>query len=176
MRPRFLLPCCLILFACAGSPPSSELGKLYRDNLEDAGGGSASALAETESRRAGRVFRVRELAAQGPIESIEDRLFAASILLDSPEMRDLTLAEDLALSAALDGDDRGFPLAAEAIDRQCLTLGQPQRYGTQYVWSPQDETWSLYPTDPATSDAERRSMGVPTLAEARALAAELDAR
>jgi hypothetical protein len=46
-----------------------------------------------------------------------------------------------------------------------MLRGEPQRYGTQYVSVP-GYGWVLYRWDPATTDAERASMGVPPLAEA----------
>ena len=61
-----------------------------------------------------------------------------------------------------------FEVAAEAIDRELLKGDQPQRYGTQYVYEPIVKKWSLYTWDETTTDAERRAMGVPPLAEALA--------
>jgi len=117
--------------------------------------------------------RVRELLDEGAELTNVERLYAAALLLDSAALEDLARAQDLALQAAAAGEDRGFPLAAEAIDRQLLTLGRPQRYGTQYVWSASTATWALYPTDPVTGDVERRAMGLVSLAEARARASLL---
>ena len=167
-----LLAAALALPGCRSSG-ATELEALYEENLADDGQGGGEALRKAESRRVARIARVRLLTADPQALSLEERLFGAAVLLDSSDLSDLGLAEDLALSAAEAGDDRGFPLAAEAIDRQCLVLGQPQRYGTQYIWSPETQRWSLYSTDPATTDAERRAMGLASLSEARALAADL---
>lgn len=178
IAPLLLLAC---LAGCSAPRPASErLEALYDESLADEGSVEPDELAAAELRRSRRVAEVRELVADARREerplSPEQRLFAAAVLLDGTDASDLALAERLALEAAEQGDDRGFPLAAEAIDRQCLVLGLPQRYGTQYAWSPQSGRWSLYPIDPATSDAERRAMGLPSLAEARARAAELQGR
>jgi len=86
----------------------------------------------------------------------------------------LVIAGNELLDAAERGAEEGFPLAAEAIDRECLQLGVPQRYGTQYVFSPVTGEWLLYQWDPATSDVERRAMGVPPLSEALARVRELN--
>lgn len=172
-----LLALALACGACSstgGREGSERLEALWEENLADAGDDDPAGQAEVEARRAARVAEVRELVERSDSSlTAEQRLFAAAVLLDASDPLDLRLAERLALDAAAAGEERGFPLAAEAIDRQCLVLGLPQRYGTQYVWSPASGRWSLYPTDPATSDVERRAMGVPELAEAIARAEEL---
>ncbi|MEM7309801.1 MAG: hypothetical protein AAF682_24205 [Planctomycetota bacterium] len=150
------------LFACAGTP-SHELEAMYlasRD--EDSHGSSAGELYEIEQQRREWIGVVRELYANGDIQTDLDRLYAAELLLESDSTEDLGLARDLALEAAENGDDRGFPLAAEAIDRSLMKQGLPQRYGTQYVYLP-EFGWILYRWNERVTDAERTAMGVPPI-------------
>ncbi len=175
MRLATALVCLGLAASCLGACASGRapsLRGLYEENRDDRGGGSDEEQAAAEGRRAARVAQVRARVEGGEALSDADKLHAAAVLLDADDVAALALARSLALEAAEAGDERGFPLAAEAIDRQCVLLGVPQRYGTQYVRL--GKGWALYPTDPATGDAERRAMGLPTLAEATARAGELE--
>ncbi len=152
-----LLP--FALGALAGCQSSvSQLS--YEELYERSRSGGTVSVEEIEAR----LNRVRELMATPPAP--EDRLFAAVLLLDSPEIDEVGQARDLALLAAQEGDDRGFRLAAEAIDRKLMLEGSPQRYGTQYIYSPAIKRWTLYTWDPATTDQQRATMGVLPLADA----------
>ena len=151
--------------SCAVSP-SRDLERMYRWSLEEPGNDLSRAdLARLEGRRRDWIRTTREYVDQGALATDLDRLYAASLLLDSDSLGDLGLARDLALEAAKNGEDDGYPLAAEAIDRSLMKQGLPQRYGTQYVHLP-EFGWVLYRWNEAISDAERRAMGVPTIAEA----------
>ena len=166
-RPLLALGLALVpaLWACAASA-SPRLERLYAMSLAKPGdAGDRGALAALERERMGWIEEVRELHARGALVTERDLLIATTLLLDSPDVGDLDLARDLALEAAKRGDDRGFPLAAEAIDHALMLRGEPQRYGTQYVEVP-GYGWVLYRWDPLTTDAERASMGVPPIAEA----------
>jgi hypothetical protein len=46
--------------------------------------------------------------------------------------------------------------------------GKPQWYGTQVEFMEVLTKWRLYPVDPRTTDEQRKTMGVPPLAELRA--------
>jgi hypothetical protein len=160
------LAAALGLAACANPGTSQRLERLYARSLAEPGDvGAALDLARLEEQRQEAAAEARRLHAEGKLASDRDRLIAATLLLDSPELADLELARDLALDVAQRGDDRGFPLAAEAIDRSLYLQGLPQRYGTQYAHVP-GYGWVLYRWDERTTDAERTGMGVPTLAEA----------
>jgi hypothetical protein len=152
----------VVLASCAG--PS--LASLYRESQDaPAEFATPSELSAFELRRAERLHRVRERIESG-LTDPQDMLFAAATLLDSHSFEDLELARDLALSASAAGDARGLPLAADAIDRALMLADRPQKFGTQYSFDPLAGEWSLYSWDPATTDEERRAMGVPTLSEA----------
>jgi hypothetical protein len=54
-----------------------------------------------------------------------------------------------------------------------MTLGKPQRYGTQFKRDP-GGPWYLYPVDPAVTDEERARWNVPPLAELKKRAEALN--
>jgi len=166
IRRALLLVLLLLPTAACSSTASPRLEKLYELSLEDPGDAAdRRALASLGRRRLEWAGEVREMHAEGKLKTDRDLLIAATLLLDSPELDDLDLARDLALEAAERGDDRGFPLAAEAIDHGLMLRGEPQRYGTQYVDVP-GYGWTLYRWDPLTTDVEREAMGVPPIAVA----------
>lgn len=171
--PRSIPLIAFCLLGCAGNP-SARLERMYDQSLEADGSlASPRDLARVEERRRDWIEEVRSLHAKGRILSDLDLLHAASLLMDSDDLDDLILARDLALEAAERGEDRGFPLAAEAVDRSLMKQGLPQKYCTQYAYLP-EHGWVLYRWDEAVSDVERRAMGVPTLGEALELLKRLN--
>ncbi len=115
-----------------------------------------------------RTKRVRELVKEGRVRSQEEQMLAALVLIDSGNADDMTMARRLALSAAESGADEAYPIAAIAIDREHYLRGEPQRFGTQYVYEPVFSRWRLHQVDPRTTDEERAAFGVPPLAEIEA--------
>ena len=60
----------------------------------------------------------------------------------------------------------GFTVQAHATDRLLVTRrARYQLYGTVIIYEPALKRHQLYPVDPSTTDAIRRSMGVPSLAQ-----------
>lgn len=168
-----------MLLAAAGcASPARQVHRMYLDLHEDVRADATTEEAERKlaARQHERVLRVREICDSGPLEGAQPNLEAAVILVASDELGDLLLAEKLAIESARLGEDLGFRVAAEAVDKLRIKQGQPQRYGTQYAFEPALGRWRLYPCDPATTDAERRAMGVPSLAELEAGERELNER
>lgn len=174
--PRFLVPFLAVaaLAACR-TPEPRGLDEAYRETLQvrTAVGFNARAGGAEE-----RLARSRELVlgmvSSGRIRSPGEHALAAFVLTSSRELADLDLAHRLALRAGELGDARGWPIAAEALDRALYLQGQPQRFGTQYVYEPVLQRWALYPVDPTTSDEERSEFGIPPLAALRAWEEELN--
>lgn len=158
-----ILACAALAPACRATDPSRRLAQLYERRETEAGETSGPATRPIESR-AREVARMHE---QGKIVHSEDMLIAALLLYDSRSLDNVMLSRELALRAVELGDLRGLPIAAEAEDIELMIRGLPQRYGTQYVYDPVLERWSLYPVNPKTSDSERRTMGIVSLEEAR---------
>ncbi|WNG44657.1 tetratricopeptide repeat protein [Archangium minus] len=111
--------------------------------------------------------RVSELLDAGAAKTGADFFAAALVFQHGNALEDYARARELAAEAARRGHPRGLWLTAAAWDRWLMKAGQPQRFGTQYQLDKATGKMSLYPVDPAVTDAERERWGVPPLAEIR---------
>lgn len=134
-------------------------------------------------RDAGRRTQVLALLAAGEIRTAADFLNAAVIFQHGSTAKDTRLALAFATVAVqldqLDHkpDSAAMQMMANAWDRTLLKDKQPQWYGTQYVRSNLDGPWRLYKVNPtAITDAQRRKLGLPTIEQAEAAVAALNAR
>jgi len=118
-------------------------------------------------RHAERAAEVRKMVEAGQVKTGIDQFHAAVILVETSDLEMLKLSEQLATQASEQGVELAKRVAAEAIDKQLVKRRLPQRYGTQYEWVHVLRAWRLYPIDPLTTDADRKAMGVPPLAEIR---------
>ncbi len=155
------------LLASACSTPSSKIGRMYASLQEDVASHKTGSLPDPklQQRNEERADEVREIVTKEPLESPESKLHAAVLLVESLKPENLALAESLGREAGLAGEKLGFRVAAEAVDKQLVGRGLPQRYGTQFEWVFVLQAWRLYPIDPTTTDADRRAMEVHPLAE-----------
>lgn len=162
-----LLPLALLLVLAACQSTTARLKTLYGDSLRDRlGDGPFESLDEDFlERQEERREEVRRLVKAEQLVTAEDFLYAGVILSTSSHPDDLTAAWASGLKAAELGNDLGFRVAAEAIDRVQMVSGAPQRYGTQYYYVDVLQKWRLYPVDEKTSDEERAAMGVEPMAE-----------
>ena len=163
---RLLILLCLIsLTACRTT--SQRLGVMVDETRRDLteGGAFVSLDDQFVSAQQSRIEKVRAFNEAGELQSAKDYYNASWILVSSQKPDDLILARDLALESVERGDDRAFRIAATAIDKLLRIEGKPQRYGTQYEYIEFLRRWRLYPIDPATTDAERESMGIQPLRE-----------
>jgi len=162
-----ILPLLLVGLLGACSTPSQELRTMYADSLGERLGGDQFTSLDDEYvlHQEARREKVRGYVEQELLVTPEDYLYAGIILSTSPFEDDLIAASASGLKSAELGDNRGFRVAAEAIDRLQMHRGEPQRYGTQYYYLEVIQKWRRDPVNPATTDAERAAMGVPPLAE-----------
>jgi hypothetical protein len=175
LLPLFLA--CLFA-ACATTDPyglekierMDSVEKLYKQSVADLQGKNLmGGLSETFlTRQTMRIERTRELYQEGKVSSAKDCMYAAALLVSSSLLEDLQLARELGFRASQLGEPRGLPVAAEAIDKLCVALGEPQKYGTQIVYIQVLDRFRLEPVDPATSDEERAAMGLPPRLELEA--------
>ncbi len=142
--------------------PSAMYEGMTRDL--DRRGGSASVFRVTDERQAERWAEMIRRVEEGELRTAEDHFYAGAILVRSSDMQHLIIAESLGRQATILGDQRGQPVAAEAVDRQAFIEGAPQTYGTQYVYSHVLSKWQIYELDPSTTDEDRKAAGLPPLA------------
>jgi len=173
-----LLPTALLALALLGGcrSTSESLRIMYGNSVRDrTGEGNFSRLDESYlEQQENRYEIVRGYIKDEKLQSAEDYLYAGVILSTSGFEDDLVAAGACGLKAAELGEDRGFRVAAEAVDRRLMLAGRPQRYGTQYYYVEVIQKWRLYPVDPKTTDLERQAMGVGTFEQLRAREAELN--
>ncbi|MBE9099881.1 hypothetical protein [Vacuolonema iberomarrocanum] len=126
-------------------------------------------LSTVSAKDIARLNRVKQLYREGKIRTGADYFYAALILQHSNDsVEDYLLAHDFCLVSIVKGYKRARWLAAATEDRFLVSLGRPQRFGTQYRVD-DEGGWKLYEVDPAATDSLRQAMNVPPLAEARSL-------
>ena len=125
-----------------------------------------------------RRTRVDEMLAAGEVRTGNDYFHAAMIFQHGLEPQDYEKAHGLARRAVELGCENSAArwLTAATWDRYQMSRGQPQWYGTQYIKRGADAPFELYEVDEsAVTDEDRRTLGVPPLAEARARAERMNA-
>lgn len=116
---------------------------------------------------------LRTLLAQGRLTTAGD-LYAAAFIFQHGNCAAHYRVANLLAAQALDRGHAGAGrLYAATLDRWRLSLGGPQRFGTQFTGDARGCEFRLAPLDPDTTDAERARYGVPPLAELEARAAGL---
>lgn len=174
---RFLLLASLLTLATACRSTSDRLEVMVDETRRELSGEMLAGISNDFVRQQeGRIERIKGFAEKGELTTATDYYNASWILVASQKEADLSLARDFALKAVELGDERGFRIAATAIDKLNRIDGLPQRYGTQYEFNQFLGRWRLYPVDPATTDAERESMGIPPLRELYERERELNER
>lgn len=127
---------------------------------------------EVSKRDVAREARVREMLAEGTVNTGADYYHAALICQHSMELGGIQLAHELSMISGALGDMRGRWLMAASYDRLLNRLDQPQRFGTQYRQKG-NEPMSLGEISPGVTDAMRKAINVPTLEEAKAREEEM---
>lgn len=113
---------------------------------------------------AARRTEVMGYLEDGKLTTRADFYYAAFLFQHGDLPEHYKLANRLAARAVVLGHDARWIYAA-TLDRYLLSVGERQRFGTQYT-SYDGCTYILEPTDPEVSDAYRALYGVPSLAAA----------
>jgi hypothetical protein len=124
-------------------------------------------------RDAARLKRVKELYAQNQLKTGRDYYHAAMILQHSDVADDYLLAHELCVAAISKGDARAKWLAAASEDRFLMNISRPQRFATQFRCDGPNCEFHLYKVDEGVTDELRRTLDVPSLAEAKAREARM---
>jgi hypothetical protein len=114
-----------------------------------------------------RLRRAKELYTEDQLRTGKDYFNAALILQHSDAPDDYLLAHELCIVAIKKGAGVES-LAAASEDRFLMSIGRPQRFGTQYRSDGPNAPFRLYKMDSGVTDTLRRMMNVPSLAEAKA--------
>ena len=155
---------------------NEELRRLRNEDQSDRAPAAIDWTVVTPRDRA-RLKRVKELFAADSLRTANDYVRSALILQHGETPDDILLAHEFCVAAMVLGknDRESASLAAAAEDRFLMKVGRPQRFGTQFT---KDGTgpWRLHPVGDGITDALRRVMAEPSLAEARARVAEMNAK
>jgi tetratricopeptide (TPR) repeat protein len=148
---------------------------VQEDQRDREGGPNRTYPADLVARDARRLARTREIVESGGLEASMDYFHAALIYQHSLALEDYRKAHELCLKAIdLDPTNKDAKwLAAASKDRELMTLGRPQLYGTQMTQ--RDGKWVVYTVDPTVTDEERARWNVPPLAELQRRAERMNA-
>ncbi len=152
---------------------SEEVAGLYEEDQADRmpRDGAPIDPADLIPRDRRREARIKALYEAGGLRTGKDYHRAAMVLQHAAGPEDYLLAHEFCAVALARGEDARW-LAAATEDRFLMRIGRPQRFGTQYHAALLDGPVTLYEVGPGVTDGLRKELGVPTLAEARARAAE----
>jgi hypothetical protein len=160
------------------SPPKAneELSQLFRDDQADRTpqNGVPIDWRVVSKRDEARLKRVKELYAANELKTGGDYFHAGMILQHGDTSEDYLLCHELCVAAVAKGssDPKSWFssakwLAAASEDRFLLSIGRPQRFGTQST-SEGDGPVILDKVEDGVTDTLRKDFGVPPLSEAKA--------
>jgi uncharacterized protein DUF6624 len=154
-----------------------ELWEIRQGDAAERSAEHDSDLKEAIERDHARLKRTKEIIAEGGLKTATDYYNAAMIHQHGSTADDYLEARALAQRAfEMDpANDRAKWLTAASLDRYLRRVGKPQIYGTQF--KKVDGVWVLEPVDEtAVTDADRAKLGVPSLAEQKKRAEEMNAK
>ena len=157
---------------------NAELKHLYDEDQADrqpAYAGKPVDIPALARRDDERERRVKELYAADQLRTGPDYYNAAMILQHAMTPDDFLLCHDLCVVAIGKGEPRAKWLAAASMDRFLVSIGRPQRFGTQYGAARPGFPIRLSPIDTSVTDRLRMELGVPPLAELKQREAKMDA-
>jgi hypothetical protein len=111
-----------------------------------------------------RVNKVRRIVAADLLTTAEDYANAARILQHGDKPADYQQAKELSIKAYELGAEDMLRHSGLAEDRYLMSIGEPQKYGTQFFCEP-EQGWQLYPIDATVTDEERAQIDIEPLAE-----------
>ena len=149
---------------------SAELARLHAEDQADRTPPAGAAIDWTRitPRDHVRAARIKELNAEGRLQTAADFHHAAMILQHGDAPEDFLLAHELCILAIASGDASALWLCAASEDRFLGRIERKQRFATQYRNDGPATPMRLTPVDDGVTDAMRASFHCPTLAEAKA--------
>jgi hypothetical protein len=152
--------------------PNPTMADIYkadqavRQSMESFTANAAQIEKDDEARRQ----QVRALLEKGELRAAEDFRVAAMVFQHGREPRDFLFAHTLALVALAKGDRRASWIASASLDRYLQSTGRPQIVGTGF--GPDGSSQGSFDRD-LISDAIRRELNVPALADQHAIMEQL---
>lgn len=106
--------------------------------------------------------KVKRFVAADLLTTADDYAHAALILQHGSTPDDYLQAQEFSLTAYNLGREDMLRHSALAEDRYLIAIGQPQKFGSQFMCDP-DTGWQLEPVDPTTTDEYRIKMNIEPL-------------
>ncbi|HEY1131507.1 MAG TPA: hypothetical protein VGF12_19025 [Roseateles sp.] len=150
------------------STAGAKLKLLFEEDQVDRVPAPGKDWAAVTLRDEARQQRVKTLIANGSLSSGVDYYHAAMVMQHATDPDDYLMAHDLCVVAISKGEHRAKWLAAASLDRFLVSIGRPQRFGTQFSSNHPSRPMKLRPVDPSVPDQLRVELNVPTLAQAKA--------
>jgi len=139
---------------------NAELRQIYDADQKDRDAPLGKTLDwdKINPRAAARRKRVRELIEQGNLNTGKDFEHAAMVFQHGEGSDDILLAHVLAVTAIGKGDLDARWLAATTLDRLLQRVGQPQVFGTQFLWNTGNghQKWTMEPYNRTLIDPKLR--------------------
>lgn len=127
---------------------------------------SPTQIADLRRKDRKRREKALSLLNEGKIKSAQDYHHVALIFQHGESTIDYKMAHEFAKKALELGDESAKWLFAATLDRYLISMGKPQKYGTQFKLNNKRE-WELgEPIDPTVTDKERVKYNVPPLSQA----------
>jgi hypothetical protein len=152
--------------------PNAAMAEIYkadqavRQSIESFNANAAPIEKDDEARRG----QVRALLEKGELRAGEDFRLAALVFQHGSEPRDYLFAHTLALVALAKGDRSASWIASASLDRYLQSIGRPQIFGTGF--GPDGASQGAFDRE-LVSDAIRRELNVPALADQREIMEQL---
>ena len=151
--------------ATRAAKDNEELTRLFQEDQGDRSPeekeGRSIDWTIVQPRDKARESRVKELYSNGSLLTGADYYHIAMILQHAETPDDYLLAHELCIVAISKGEQRAKWLAAASEDRFLMTIGRPQRFGTQYRADGPNAEFHLYPLGEGVTDDLRRAFDVP---------------
>jgi len=163
--------------AAAAPDDNEELRRLFNEDQADrqpAYEGKTIDLLVMSRRDDEREKRVKELYAADQLRTGADYYHAGMVLQHALTPDDYLLCHDLCVVAIAKGEPRAKWLAAASLYRFLVSVGRPQRFGTQYGTARPGFPIRMSPVDPTVTDRLRGEFGVAPLAELKQREAKMD--
>lgn len=142
---------------------NGRLKEIYDQDVADRSGDRKGLLDVKDRERKEEVQKL--LREDGQLEAVDFRR-AALIFQHGEDPEDFKRANELSKKAIEQGDSTAGWLYAATMDRWLISVGRPQKYGTQFRQNAKGEWELVMPIDPNVTDEERLKYGVPPIAKA----------
>ncbi len=116
-----------------------------------------------QPRDQARLTRVKEIYTANGLQTGADYYYAAMILQHGKTPDDYLLAHEFCIVAVSKGEHRAKWLAAASEDRFLLSIGRPQRFGTQSIMTQSNPQLQKSPIAPGITNHLRHQLNVPAL-------------